>query len=214
MELLATVGTATTEMPSISPNGATSAIPVEVTLATATPGASIYYTLDGSTPTTGSNFYSVPFTLPASATVKARAFTSGLGDSIVNTAVFAIDVSTGGDLNNYWTLNEIAPGSYANDGGGTAGACTSCPTPIGAIDDDEWHHVVAVYDGFFNENRLYIDGNLEASGPAVYTAGFDGAADVTIGELQNGLGNTFLHGIVDEIAFHDRAIPMSIINRH
>jgi len=305
MELLVTAdsGTSTTAMPSISPDGATSTTPVEVTLATATSGASIYYTLDGSTPTTASIFYSAPFTLSASTAVKARAFASGLGDSVVNTAVFTIDVSTGGGLNNYWTLNETVPGSYANDAGGTAGTCSSCPTPIGglvdmgqsfngtsnviaiaddssadwtqnggfsvefwvnkssncsarevvvgryeggtpmqwsvgcdsglpffelvdengtsvsvtgngAIDDGEWHHVVAVYDGYFNENRLYIDGNLEAAGAATYTAGFGGAADVTIGELQNGLDNTFLLGIIDEVAFHDRAIPTSMINRH
>jgi len=87
-------------------------------------------------------------------------------------------------------------------------------TGTGVIDDGEWHHVVAVYDGFFNENRLYMDGKLEASGAAVYTAGFGSAAQVTIGELQNSLGNTFLHGIVDEVALHDRTIAESVIDRH
>ena len=305
MDLLVTVdnGVSTVSAPSISPNGGSSATPVQVTLATVTPGASIYYTLDGSIPTSGSNSYTAPFTLDASATVKARATAPGLSDSVVVSADFVINSALTGDLNNYWSLNEIVGASYANNVGSTAGTCINCPTPTSglvngaqsfdgtndvisvaddgsadwvltagftvefwvnknnactarevvvgrhdggtamqwavgcdsgtaffeltdangtsatamgssAIDDGAWHHIVAVYDAFYDEIRLYKDGGLDASASVTYATGFASAADITIGELQNGLSDTFFNGIVDEVALHDRAIPVSLIARH
>jgi hypothetical protein len=65
-----TVGAAT---PTISPSGGNYATPPTVTITSTSPGVSIYYTLDGSTPTTSSRLYSGPFTLNSSATVKAIA---------------------------------------------------------------------------------------------------------------------------------------------
>ncbi|MEI7901387.1 MAG: chitobiase/beta-hexosaminidase C-terminal domain-containing protein [bacterium] len=49
-----------------------------VSLACATPGMNIHYTLDGSDPTLASPLYTKPFKLTASATVKARAFRPGV----------------------------------------------------------------------------------------------------------------------------------------
>ena len=77
--------------PVISPNGGEFETSATVTLTCATEGASIYYTLDGTTPTTASAAYSQPFTLTESATVKAVAVKSGYyTDSQVTSAVFTI----------------------------------------------------------------------------------------------------------------------------
>ena len=57
---------------------------VTVTIATATDGATIYYTLDGTTPTTSSTVYSGPFTLDGTTkkgTIRAIAVKSGLTNS-------------------------------------------------------------------------------------------------------------------------------------
>ena len=57
----------------------------EVTISCSTAGATIYYTTDGTTPTTSSNVYSDSFKISAAATVKAYAVLTGFNDSEVAT---------------------------------------------------------------------------------------------------------------------------------
>jgi hypothetical protein len=79
--------------PLISPNGGAFSAPVPVTLSCSTPGASIYYTLDGTDPTANAARYASPITLSNSATVKARGFVAGDNPSDVATAQFVIIVT-------------------------------------------------------------------------------------------------------------------------
>lgn len=76
--------------PTIFPAGGDFDEPQLVSLNSATSGAQIYYTLDGSEPTVSSTPYSGPFTIPSSTTVKAFAVAGGLDDSGVRSANFAI----------------------------------------------------------------------------------------------------------------------------
>ena len=82
--------TPTAATPTITPNGGSFTGSQVVTLATTTPGATIFYTTDGSTPTTGSTSYTAtgPFTLNASATVRAFAVATGHLDSAAASATF------------------------------------------------------------------------------------------------------------------------------
>ncbi len=66
-----------------------------LTLSDSTPGATIYYTLDGSTPTTGSSKYSSALTIGASMTVQAIAVASGYTNSTVASATYIINTSGG-----------------------------------------------------------------------------------------------------------------------
>jgi len=55
----------------------------QVSITTATEGASVYYTTNGETPTTSSSLFSTPFTVNSSATVKAIGAKSGMQNSAV-----------------------------------------------------------------------------------------------------------------------------------
>jgi len=79
----------------ISPTGGNYSGPVSVTMQTATSGASIYYTANGSTPTQSSTLYTGPITLTSSAAIKANAFRNGYNPSAVASASFSISQTTG-----------------------------------------------------------------------------------------------------------------------
>lgn len=76
--------------PTFSPGSGTYTGEVIVSLATATTGAMIRYTTDGSDPTDLSQVYSAPLMISSSVTVKARGFMSGLTTSGVATAAYTI----------------------------------------------------------------------------------------------------------------------------
>jgi hypothetical protein len=66
-----------------------------VTISDATPGATIYYTTDGSTPTISSPVYSAPITVTGNGsnvtiTLKAIAVKSGMTNSAVSAATYSI----------------------------------------------------------------------------------------------------------------------------
>ncbi len=77
--------------PTMSPNGGTFTAPVSVTLS-APVGASIYYTTNGSTPTTSSSLYTAPMTLSSTTTLKAIAVKNGMLNSTVASASFTINL--------------------------------------------------------------------------------------------------------------------------
>jgi len=78
------------ETPTISPNGGGFTSSVDVTLATNTAGAVLYYTADGSEPTTQSAQYGGPFTLAEDTTVMAKGFLGGYDPSITSSADFIV----------------------------------------------------------------------------------------------------------------------------
>ena len=88
--------TPTAARPTITPNGGSFSSSVQVSLKSATSGSTIYYTTNGSTPSAGSTRYTGPFTLTATATVRAFALASGYNNSAVASATFTKSTSGGG----------------------------------------------------------------------------------------------------------------------
>ncbi|UOX87900.1 chitobiase/beta-hexosaminidase C-terminal domain-containing protein [Amycolatopsis sp. FBCC-B4732] len=92
-----TVGGSSTTVaaPTFSPPGGTYSAAQTVTISSATAGATIRYTVDGSTPTASSTLYSGPISVPNSRTVNAIALKSGSTTSPVSSATYTIGTQAG-----------------------------------------------------------------------------------------------------------------------
>jgi hypothetical protein len=90
--------------PTFSPSAGTYGGAQSVTLASATPGAVIHYTTDGSTPTGSSTVYSSPITVSATTQVRAIASAGGFLNSTVASATYTISASAalGFPVTGYW----------------------------------------------------------------------------------------------------------------
>ena len=82
----------TAAAPTFSPAAGTYSSAQTVSISDSTAGAAIYYTTNGTTPTTGSTKYSGPLTVSSTETVEAIAVASGYTDSAVATATYTINV--------------------------------------------------------------------------------------------------------------------------
>jgi hypothetical protein len=89
-----TFTTPTVATPTFSPGSSTYTTAQSVTISTATSGADIYYTTDGSDPTTGSTLYSTPVNVGVTTTLKARAYKSGWNDSAIGSATYTFATKT------------------------------------------------------------------------------------------------------------------------
>ncbi len=80
--------------PAFNPPAGTYTSAQPVTITDSTPGSTIYYTLNGSIPSTSSTQYTAPITVAASETINAIATATGFGPSAVGTAAYVITTLT------------------------------------------------------------------------------------------------------------------------
>jgi len=93
-----------------------------VTINDTTTGATIYYTNDGTTPTTGSAVYNGPITVISTETINAIAAATGYSNSAVATATYTITLSPDYQLSvTPFTLTIVA---------GQSGTTTFTVTPV------------------------------------------------------------------------------------
>jgi ribosome-binding factor A len=85
----------TVATPTFNPGGGNYSSAQTVTISDSTSGSTIYYTTNGTTPTTGSNVYSSPITVSATETLEAIATHSGYAQSAVGSAAYTIGASSG-----------------------------------------------------------------------------------------------------------------------
>lgn len=110
--------------PTFSPSPGTFTSTQSITLADATAGAAIYFTMDGSTPTASSSLYSSasPISVSNTTTVKAIAIASGYTDSAVASGTYTINLPAAAT-----PTFSPSPGSY-----GTAQSVSISDTTSGA----------------------------------------------------------------------------------
>ena len=99
-------GTPALAPPALNPAGGTFNGSVSITVTPPDTNATVYYTLDGSLPTTNSFLYSGPFVLTNTATVNANAFEATFNNSVATNNVFVIVPAL------YFT----APGAFGDGG--------------------------------------------------------------------------------------------------
>jgi len=163
---LSVTGASTVATPTITPSGGSFTTSVSVTIQTATSGASIYYTTDGSSPTQSSTLYTGAITLTSSAVVKAKAFMSGYTASAEASASFTKQVVGASDLVGYWKFDE-GTGTTVSDssGNGNTGTLTNGPLwTAGRIGN-------ALYFDGINDSITIPDSNsLDLSGSFTFSA--------------------------------------------
>ncbi len=154
---------------------------VIVTLASKTPGATIYYTVDGTAPTANSQIYHAPFLVAANLTVQAIAVKAGTAPSAVTSQTFAPNIPSGtlvwADEFNNSTEKNVAPNpqvwtydtghdgfgnheleTYCAWGSNTAPCSTASPSAF--VSTDGLLHIVAQQHapGVFTSARLKTQG--------------------------------------------------------
>ena len=114
-----------------------------VAITDATQGAVIYFTIDGSTPTTGANLYSGPITVSSTTTVKAIAVAVGYQQSPVASAAYVINGPIVPDFNlappsSTLTLTPGQPAtgalSVSSMGGFTGTVTFTCTVPSAMLE--------------------------------------------------------------------------------
>ncbi|MDR3726477.1 MAG: chitobiase/beta-hexosaminidase C-terminal domain-containing protein [Terracidiphilus sp.] len=152
-----------------------------ISLSDTTPGAKIYYTTNGSTPTTSSQIYEAPFLVVSNLTVNAIAVATGYTNSNIATQIFTPDITTGtlvwsDEFNNstgsnaqpnalIWTYDTGAGGwgnselqNYCAWGSSTSPCDTAKPNAY--IGTDGYLHIAAQQPttGVYTSARLKTEG--------------------------------------------------------
>jgi hypothetical protein len=107
------------QIPAISPPGGTYPNSQSVSLSTQTPGATIYYSTDGSIPTTSSAAYASPISISASKTLQAISSAAGLQPSAVASAKFTIEQAISSTTTNYDGVISVSGAALINGANAT-----------------------------------------------------------------------------------------------
>jgi sugar lactone lactonase YvrE len=178
--------------PAFSPAGGSYTSAQSVTISSATTGASIYYTTNGSTPTTASTLYTGAITVSSSETISAIAVASGYNTSAVGTAGYLINQGVG-------IITTIA-GNGASGFTGDGGAATSAELyyPRGSAVDSSGNVYIADTDN--QRIRKVTPAGVISTVAGTGTAGFSGdgglatsaTLDYPIGVAVDGSGNLYV----------------------
>lgn len=126
---LITVTLPTCVAPTFTPNGGSVTKATEISIASDTAGATIYYTVNGSTPTTSSTEYSAPITINEATTIKAIAVKADYNDSAVTSKSFEITKTATPTFSE--AAGEVSKGTSVTISCATASATISYSTDNG-----------------------------------------------------------------------------------
>ena len=114
----------------------------------------------------------------------------------------------------YYLLNVFGPGR-PTVGIVEFGCSSIAPNWLsgsGVVDDEEWHHLVGVYDG---ENKyVYIDGKEDAVQPTTGILNGLRNDNLSIGRRGAQLSNRFGKGIIDEARVYNRGLSADEVQQN
>jgi hypothetical protein len=190
--------------PVFSPQGGVFPVtsPPSVSITDATPGVSIYYTTDGSTPTTSSNVYGAPISVTGTETIDAIASGGGYNPSPVASATYTIEQLTatptispnGGVVTDgqVVTLADSQSGAsiyYTTDGSTPTSSSTLYTTPL-FVNSSETLTAVAIASGYSPSTpaSAFFQVNQQVPTPTVSPNGgsFSVSQMVTLTDSLNG----------------------------
>lgn len=202
------------DTPTFSPVAGTYTSIQSVTITSAGADA-IYYTTDGSTPTTGSTLYSGPVSVAVSETLKAIAVKAGFQNSAVGTAVYVINIPTGVTLLTHTSATGASPSitTPAIDTSGASFLVVSIgyhtATGISTVTDSKGNTWIALTEfgtGFAVQRFFYAanpivgaghtftmndgTGAGDGSSPSLAVAAFSGVKTTAPFEAGTNVGNT------------------------
>jgi len=181
-----------TAPPSISPGSATYAAAQTVTISDVTPGALIYYTTDGTTPTTGSAQYTSSISVSSAETIQAIAIAPAFAASTITSASYAFQTavpnfnpppaaySTGQSV----TISDDTPGAtiyYTTDGTTPTTNSAKYSGPI-AVSQTTSIRAMAVFNGFaasWSAKAVYTIGPVTTPAWA-WISGSNSAEEATV----------------------------------
>lgn len=117
----ATTVSAATAAPTMSPAPGTYTASLTVTLGSATPGAKIYYTTDGTVPSRSEGeLYRQPIAVTATTTIRALAFKRGRGSSAMVTGVYTLAAAPSEEGGTLFVASLTPQSGAASNGSGAA----------------------------------------------------------------------------------------------
>jgi hypothetical protein len=177
--------------PTFSPVAGAVVAGTAVTISSTLDGATIYYTTNGSTPTTGSSVYSAPIVVNAAMTIKAIAVKEGYPESSVAEATYTIAVPCATP-----TFSPAA-GAYSEAKSVTISCTTEGATIYYTTDGTEPTTLSTVYSSAISVNT---DKTLKA------IAVKDGYVDSEVGEA------TYTFYAALPFAWDDKTTPVGVTN--
>src|SRR5271156_2964257 len=179
--------------PVIAPSGGSYGAAKQITITDTISGATIYYTTNGSTPTTASTEYTGPFQLTTDTTVQAIASASGYLQSAVSSATYNFNTQTSMPqfspaAGSYTTTQSVTISDstsgaviyYTTDGSTPTTSSTKYTGPI-SVGASTVINAIATDNGLTNSNLASASYTIQPNGTEInYGSGFASVAGLTL----------------------------------
>ena len=175
------------EAPTFDPAAGTYAEAQNVTITCATPNATIYYTTDGTEPTTNSTVYSSSLNIATTTTIKAVAYVNDRSHSTIATATYHINSQE----NPYTVAQSLAFNEYPANGIYVHGIVSTAPTQS-PTNNGELTYYISVDGEATDQLEVY-------KGKGLDEAAFTAQDDIQVGDIVTIYGNVVIYGTSNPI---------------